>query len=358
MRSMLQNTGLYGNKAIHRYAVRRLVPVIILCLSLLVAGCGSGALSTVSAPDNGTSSGKQPLRKLTLMLDWYPNAVHTFLYTAEANGYFAAQGLDVEFVMPADTNDALRLAAAGRVDLALSYQPQVLMARAEGVPVKALAAIVRHPLTHLMVPEDSDIERPRQLEGSDIGYSSIPLYDAIVRAMVKNDGGDPDKVKLVDVGYDLIPALATGQTDGIMGGFINHEALLLEKEGHLVRTLAPSDYGVPNYYELVLAASEDGISSSGSDFRKFMTAAAQGQEYVKEHPEEALEILLQHENETSPLDSGVEKRSLDILLPLMDAGSEPFGHQDPESWKNVRQWLSDNGLLDSDVAAEDAFVNL
>lgn len=100
------------------------------------------------------------------MLDWYPNAVHSFLYAAEAEGYFAEEGLEVEIQMPADTNDALKLVAAGKVDLALSYQPQVLMARGEQIPVKSIAALVRHPLNHLMVAADSGITRPESCPAS------------------------------------------------------------------------------------------------------------------------------------------------------------------------------------------------
>lgn len=90
--------------------------------------------------------------------------------------------------MPADSNDALKLVAANQIDLALSYQPQVLMARSENIPVRSIAAIVRHPLNHLMVPQAGDIHSPKDLTGKQIGYSSIPLYEAMIRTMIQNDG--------------------------------------------------------------------------------------------------------------------------------------------------------------------------
>ncbi|ULO05302.1 ABC transporter substrate-binding protein [Paenibacillus sp. 19GGS1-52] len=340
-----------------RKSHKLLLPVISLCLVLLLSGCGNNEQSEPATANSPPSESTQP-HKLTLMLDWYPNAVHSFLYAAEQNGYFTEEGLDVEIKMPADSNDALKLVAANQIDLALSYQPQVLMARAEKIPVKSIAAIVRHPLNHLMVPADSGISSPKDLAGKNIGYSSIPLYEAMVRTMIKSDGGDPQASNLIDVGFDLIPAITTGQVDGIMGGFINHEQLILEKEGHPVTSINPTDYGVPDYYELVLVASEQGLQNSEAYFTKFMKAITKGQQFVQEHPDQALAQLLKHEDATSPLDQTIEQASLQILLPLMDAGEEPFGYQDPASWEKVHQWLSENGLLSSEIKTEDAFINL
>lgn len=342
--------------------IAKLPYVLLLCILTVLPGCsgndkpaGAGSPSAAAEPSAAAANGK--LHKLTIMLDWYPNAVHSFLYAAQAEGYFAEEGLNVEIQMPADTNDALKLVAAGQVDLALSYQPQVLMARGEELPVKSVAALVRHPLNHLMVAADSGITRPKELSGRQAGYSSIPLYEAMLKTMVKTDGGDPASLKLVDVGFDLIPALSTGRVDGIMGGFINHEQLILEQEGHPVHSFNPVDYGVPDYYELVLVASEKGLQNSQEYIRKFVNAARKGQQFVQQHPEQALKLLLEQQDATAPLDQTIEAHSLEILLPLMDAGPQPFGYQDPASWQNVCNWLNENGLLTGDVDSQDAFIN-
>ncbi|WP_313638328.1 ABC transporter substrate-binding protein [Paenibacillus sp.] len=334
-----------------------LIPVFLICSVLIFTSCGKA--SNVSNPSaNSSNNENKQTHKLTIMLDWYPNAVHSFLYAAEQNGYFKDEGLDVEIQMPADSNDALKLVAANQIDLALSYQPQVLMARSENIPVRSIAAIVRHPLNHLMVPQAGDIRSPKDLTCKQIGYSSIPLYEAMIRTMIHNDGGDFNASKLIDVGFDLIPAIATGQVDAIMGGFINHEQLILEKEGHPVNSFNPTDYGVPDYYELVLVASDQGVQNSEPYFKKFLNAITKGQQYVQENPEKALNLLLAHEDVTSPLDKQIEEKSLEILLPQMNAGDHEFGYQEPASWEKVRQWLSDNELLSTDIKAEDAFINL
>jgi putative hydroxymethylpyrimidine transport system substrate-binding protein len=180
----------------------------------------------------------------------------------------------------------------------------------------------------------------------------------MVRTMISQDGGNPDKMNLVDVGFDLIPSLASGQADAIMGGFINHEQLILEKEGHAIHSFNPVDYGVPDYYELVLTASEVGIETKKDQLTRFIKAIQEGQKYVTEHPEDALNILLAHENETSPLDPEIETKSLDILLPLMNEEGQLFGGQDASSWENVRTWLVQSELIPDSVKAEDAFINL
>jgi putative hydroxymethylpyrimidine transport system substrate-binding protein len=327
--------------------------IILSLLLLLVSACGKNSAGT-SEKTPGT---KGKLEKVSLMLDWYPNAVHSLLFAAQEKGYFKEQGLDVDIQMPADTNDPLRLVAAGKIDMAISYQPQVLVARGEDIPVQSFAALVRHPLNQLMVPADGSIQSPKDLAGKTIGYPSIPLDEAIVQTMVKADGGDASKIKMVDVGWDLIPAMASKKTDALIGGYINHEKLLLEKEGHPMRALNPAEYGVPDYYELVLVGSEKGLKEKPEVFKKFMAAISKGQKYVQNHPADGLAILLNHEDKTSPLDKEVETKGLKILLPLMDAGGQPFGYQDPKTWEKVAQWLKDNKVIKTKIKAENAFVN-
>ncbi|WP_181444540.1 ABC transporter substrate-binding protein [Bacillus sp. 03113] len=326
----------------------------LLCLFVLIlSACGSNS----EGSSDQSEKSNEKLQKINLMLDWYPNAVHSFLFTAKEKGYFKEQGLDVELKMPADTNDPLKLVASKQIDIAISYQPQVVIARAEDIPVQSFGAIVRHPLNHLMVPADSSIQSPKDLAGKSIGYPSILLDEAIVDTMVKYSGGNPEQVKMVDVGWDLIPAIATKKTDALMGAYINHEKLLLEKEGHPIRTFNPTEFGVPDYYELVFVASEKGIKDKPELYKKFMTAAAKGQKYVQDHPEEGLSILMKHEDKTSPLEKDIETKSLEILLPLMDAKNQSFGYQDPAIWEGAAKWLYDSKVIKKEVKTEDAFVN-
>lgn len=297
-------------------------------------------------------------QELTVLLDWYPNAVHSFLFAAEKEGYFKEAGLKVKLETPAGTDDAVKLLAAGKADLALSYQNVVALSRAENIPVVSVAAVVRHPLNQLFTLDSSGITRPKDLEGKNIGFPSIPLDEVMVNTMVKADGGDPSKLKYTDIGYDLIPAMTTKKVDAIIGGYVNHEKLLLEKEGIKIHTFDPAQYGVPDYYELVLTASEDGLNKNREVFKKFWEAAAKGYDYTVKNPDESLNYLLEKQNKDFPLDPDIEKKSLAVLLPLMHAGSDKFGSQTEASWQKVIDWLNAAGQLKKAPDAKAAFTNL
>jgi len=324
-----------------------------------VAGL-SMALALIITAAAGCASSKQASSEteLTVLLDWYPNAVHTFLYAAEEQGYYKAAGLKVTLQTPADTNDAIKLVATGKADLALSYQMQVAISRSEDIPIVSVGAIVRHPLNQLFVLESKGIQSPKDLIGKKIGYPSSPLDEAIVKTMVKSDGGDSAKLDFIDVGWDLIPAMTTQKVDAIIGGFVNHEKLLLEKEGEKLTAFVPAKYGVPDYYELVLTASEAGVKKHSEAYKKFLEASAKGQAYTVSHPKEALQILLDQQSKDFPLDAEIEQKSLDILLPLMDAGEKSFGSQSAESWSTINNWLLEQGLIKKAIKVEEAFHNL
>lgn len=321
---------------------------VLLLLSLCLTACGGG----------GKAGGAGETTELTVLLDWYPNAPHTFLYAAEEQGYFQDAGLKVNLKIPASTDDALKLAATGKADIVFSYQMQVAIARAEDIPVKSVGAIVRHPLNQLFVTADSGIQSPKDLVGKKIGFPSLPLDEALVKSMVEGDGGDASKLDFIDIGWDLIPAISTNRVDAIIGGYINHEKLLLEREGIAITAFDPSQFGVPDYYELVAVAGEDTIDQKGDAIKAFWEAAVQGQEYVAEHPDESLDLLLKNQSQDFALEEDVEKESLNILLPLMAEGDQPFADQSEDVWQSVIDWLKATGTISKDLKASDMYVNL
>ncbi|WP_019156674.1 ABC transporter substrate-binding protein [Robertmurraya massiliosenegalensis] len=298
------------------------------------------------------------LEEISIMLDWYPNAVHSAIYMAEEKGYFADEGLKVKVEMPADTNDPLKLAATGKVDLAISYQTQLLMSRAEDIPVVSIAAFVRHSLDGIMYLKDSNIQSPKDLVGKNVGYPSSSVSEAILKTMVEHDGGDASEVKLTDVGWDLMPSLATKNVDALVGAYVNHELVLLEKEGYDVDMFPLTEYGVPENYELILVTGESTLEKKEDAFSKFWKALAKGQEDVQHNPSEGLEVLFNNENESFPLDREVETESLNILLPLMDDGTVPFGYQEDDVWQEVANWLYETGVLKEKVDPSHAFTNI
>ncbi|HWI63682.1 MAG TPA: ABC transporter substrate-binding protein, partial [Symbiobacteriaceae bacterium] len=284
---------------------------LILGLVLLLSACSTKPTASV--------------KQVSLILDWYPNAAHTFILAAQEQGYFKEAGFDVTIKMPAENpTDGIKLVGAGKETFAVYYQPDVLLARGEGIPVVSVAAIVRKPLNGLMVPADSGIKTPKDLEGKQVGYPGIPLNIPMVRTMVKTAGGNPDKVTMTDISWDLIPALKTKRVPAIAGGFINHEKPILEKEGTPVTYFSPADWGVPAYYELVLITGE---KTSKQDAAAFWGAAARGFEWVKSHKAEALKLLVAKQSKDFPVDVDVETKALETLLPLMEEPGVKFGAQ-------------------------------
>ncbi len=327
-------------------------PFLMVVIAIMLVSC-----NTVKNETNNANKEKE-LEDISIMLDWYPNAVHLAIYVAKEKGYFEDEGLNVKIEMPADTNDPLKLAATGKVDLAISYQSQLLVSRAENIPVVSIAAFVRHSLDAIMYKTESGIQSPKDLEGKNVGYPSASVSEAIVASMVENDGGDMNKVKMTDVGWDLMSALATDNVDALVGAYINHEQVLLKSEGYNIDILNLPDYGVPDNYELIIVTGEKTLKKKKASFERFWLAVTKGHETLKEDPDAGLQILLDHENESFPLDKEIEKESLQVLLPFMEDENAPFGYQDEAAWQEVADWLYESKIIKEPIDPKVAFENI
>lgn len=324
----------------------RILLAMIIVVSLVLSACSN---------NNKEKSSSKELKEVNVLLDWYPNAVHSFLYAAEEQGYFKEAGLKVNLITPAGTDDGIKLVASNKADLAISYPKQVILARGENIPVKSVGAIVRSSLNQLMLRSDSGVKTLKDMEGKKVGYPSFDIDKETVKTMVSTAGGDPSKVQFVDVGYELMAGIETKRVDGIIGGYINHEKILLEKEGIKLDTFNPVDYGVANNYELVFIASDDGIKNNNDTIQAFLNAAKKGFEYTKTNPDKALDLVLKVQDKSFPLDTEVEKKSLQILMPLMENESGKFLSQDEDNWNNNVKWLEDRNLLKGKVDSKDLF---
>lgn len=284
---------------------------------------------------------------VSLALDWYPNANHAGLYLAQSRGYFEDAGLAVDIYTPADPAAALQTVGAGRDTFGISYHSEILFAREQAVPVVSVAALVQHPLNSLMMLEESRIERPSDLVGGTVGTAGLSSDDAYLRTMLEEDGASLDDVEIVNVGFDLLPAVLSGRVDAVIGTYWTHETILAEQQGEPVRYLRVEEWGVPDYYELILAAGEDTIAEQGEAISSFLGALQHGYNDAMVDPDAALEVLL----EASPdLDEGVEREGLDLLIPLWTSNGEvAFGTQTAERWDAFGTWMKDQDLLGEDV---------
>jgi putative hydroxymethylpyrimidine transport system substrate-binding protein len=314
----------------------RLVLLLAL-LAAVVAGCG--------AKSDATSAGSGKTQKLTVMLDWFPNADHAGLYAAQASGEYQRAGLDVKFVTPSDAATPLKLLQAGRVDLAVSYQPDVLLARDQGADVVAVGALVQKPLTSLMSLGDKGITDPKQLAGKTVGTAGIPYQSAYLKTILDRAGVDPGSVKEVNVGFKLTGSMISKKVDATIGAFWNVEGVELEKAGRKPHILRMENLGVPTYDELVVAARQPDLDEAGgSKVRRFMQATARGYAMVKADPAVGVDALL---GADKSLDRDVTAATVKATIPVFFPSDtdNPFGWQDPRQWAVYEKWMRANDLL-------------
>ena len=314
------------------------------------AGCGGGT----------QQGGDDALEDVSVILDWYPNAVHAFLYAAQEKGYFAEEGLNLVINFPANINDGISLPAAGKADVGIYYlRDTILTSQEENVPIVSIGAVLQCGANVVMALEESGIKGAPDLVGKKVGYSATAISEAEVRSMLEYCGYGPNDCELIDVGFDLMTAVTTGQVDATTGGMVNHEVPQLEEQGFKVNYFLPTDFGVPQSYELVFLAGEDAVKNNPEKLQRFLRACQKGFAFTKENPEEALQILLSHQNaENFPLSETVERKSLEMLLPMMEMGDAAFLEQDAGVWQENADWLYENGILSEKADVTGLSVNL
>jgi len=250
------------------------LPILVLAVSLLFG----------AVPVSGAE-------KLSLMLDWYPNVDHLPIYTAQQKGYFSEGGIEIEILTPSDTSDALKLAAVGNVDLAITYTPQTLVGAAEGLPVKVVGRLVGRPLSTLLYLDKSGIESPADLNGKRIGYTVPGMMDVLTDAFAEING--IKDYKLVNIGFTIVQALTAGRVDAVMGAYRNYESVELTRLGYPHGFFALEQWGIPEYDELVFIAGARTLSTKAQLLKAFCDAVDKGIEYATAHPSKALALYLE-----------------------------------------------------------------
>ena len=248
--------------------------------------------------------------KLTLMLDWFVNPDHAPLFVALEKGYFAEAGLEVELIAPADPNDPPKLVAAEKADLAVSYQPQLHLQVAEGLPLVRIATLVATPLNTLLVLADGPIQSIADLKGRTVGYSVGGFEDALLGAMLERHGLSIDDVTLVNVNFSLSPSILSGQVDAVIGAYRNFELNQMDIEGYPGRAFYIEEEGVPPYDELIIVAHTD--RQGDPTLRGFVDALERGVQFLINHPDESWQLFLRGREE---LDDELNKRAWRDTLP-------------------------------------------
>ena len=318
----------------------------LLC-TMALAACGEK-----SEPVTASAAHTQTL---SLMLDWFPNADHVGLYQAIAEGDFARVGLHVDVHTPSDPALPLKLVAAGKVDMAISYEPELYLARNQNLPLVSIAAIVQRPLTSIISVGKKRITSIAQLRGKTIGDAGIAYQHAYLDTILSHAGVPVSSVKEVNVGDNLVGAMLSKRVDATLGGFWNYEAVQLAQMHKRTTVIHVDTVGVPNYDELVLVAKRATLVKKADEIRRFVQALGRGYEAVRANPQAGVSSLLK----ANPgLDSSFQLQAVTATLPAFFApGGHPWGWQDQTQWNAYGQWMLNQHLSSNPAALSDASSN-
>ena len=287
---------------------------------------------------------------LTILLDWFLNPDHGPLVVALEKGYFAEAGLEVTLVEPANPNDPPKLVAAGQAALAVSYQPQLHMQAAAGLPLTRVGTLVATPLSTVLVLDDSPIQSIADLKGRTVGFSVGGFEDAVLSAMLARHDLTLDDVKLINVNFSLSPALLSGQVDAVIGAYRNFELNQLAIEGHKGRAFYVEEEGVPPYDELILVANSARLDDPR--LAKALRAIERGVQYLINHPDDAWTLFAGHK---PGLDDELNRRAWRDTLPRFALRPAAL---DRGRYARFAQFLIEQGVIKRSPPVESYAVEL
>jgi NitT/TauT family transport system substrate-binding protein/putative hydroxymethylpyrimidine transport system substrate-binding protein len=315
--------------------MRRAVALLAAVLLLAgIAGCG----------EDGAEPGVP--RGATVVLDFTPNAVHSGIFAAQGEGFYEEAGVDLEIRQPGESSDAPKLLAAGRTDFAILDIHDLGIARENGLDLVGVMPIVQRPLAAVIARADRGIARPRDLMGRTVGVTGLPSDKAVVYSEISGDGGLPNEVGFVTIGFNAVSALAAGKIDAVTG-FWNAEGVALRRLGVPIRIFRVERSLAPAYPELILTTTRQTIESEPDLVSSVVSATRRGYSFVGAHPEKALDDLLAGD----PALSRAEQRAqLKVLLPALDP--RPFDAAILDEWMH---WDLAFGLLEKEFDIGEAF---
>nr|WP_235715915.1 ABC transporter substrate-binding protein [Acetivibrio cellulolyticus] len=332
--------------------------LILLCLTFIFTITASGCSTNkrIEAPSETfpASKGSSELQKVSFVLDWTPNTNHTGIYVSKVKGFFADEGLDVSIIQPGESS-ADQLVAANTAQFGISYQEGVTFARAAGIPLVSLAAVIQHNTSGFGSLKSKGIVSPKDFEGKKYGGWGSEVEAAMVKQVVKAAGGNPEKVEILTTGTsDFLQASELGQIDfaWIFEGWDYINASNKGAELNYIPLRELSD--VFDYYTPVIVTNEDNINNNRELVEKFMRAVQKGYQFTISNPDEAAECLLQLAPE---LDRELVTKSQKYLASKYQDDAPYWGMQKKEVWEKYMNWLFENKFIDSAIDVEKAFTN-
>lgn len=288
--------------------------------------------------------------KMTVVLDWFVNPDHGPIVIAEENGYFADAGLEVEVIAPADPADPPKMAAAGRADLAISYQPQLHLQVAEGMPLVRVGTLVATPLNCLLVLDDGPVEKIADLKGRKVGFSVAGVEEALLSAILAANDLTMDDIELVNVNWSLSPALMSGQVDAVIGAFRNFELNQMEVEEVPGRCFFLEEEGLLPYDELIYVANPETMDRDM--IRRFLAATEKATQFIVNHPQESWEVFAATSTE---LQDELNERAWADTIPRFALRPEAL---DTGRYARFEAFLNEAGLVEGTRPVSDLAIDL
>ena len=314
-----------------RFLSKCILPVLLIAVCMLTA-CGG------NTPEEPT--GKEGLTRIDIVLDWYPNAIHTFLYEAQEKGYFAEEGLEVNLITPAESVDAVNFVASGRAQIGLSYPVDIIQAYTSGMPVMSIGAVSQKALDCMcsLASNEGITTDMASLKGKTIGYAGTQVSKAVVDTVTQGAGLTEADFTLLNVGFDLVTSLTTGNADLVVGTFLNDEIVTMKNMGYDLQVFSEQEYGVPELYGLVMCVNSDDFNARRDMYEGFLRACRRGFEDMKADEDAALDLIMTKMNSAdNPLDEKQQRESYEILIPLMETEDAPFLSIDKQVWQDIRK---------------------
>jgi len=313
---------------------------IILLFSMFLIGCS-----------NSENRGE-----VSLALDWYPNSNHAGIYSAIDEGFFKEENITLEIYTPSDPTAIISAVASGRDDFGLSYHPDILQAQSAGLEIVSILSISQHPLNSIMTLKNQNIQNPMDLNGKVIGYPGIPSNKAMLETVLENQGIDINDVETVDVGFELVKALVSGSVDAIIGAYWTHESIVMELQGYDIEIMKLEEWGVPDYYELILITNRNFLDKNENEVEKVVNSFKKGYEFAIDNPNKSIDSLIKIAGEEI-VEEDVERKGIQLLIPVWESKGNPFGYQEKSKWEETYEWMYKNNFLEKELEIEKLYYS-
>ena len=281
--------------------------------------------------------------KITIGLDWFINPDHAPLIIAQKRGFFKEVGLEVEMIEPADPNDPPKLVAAGKLDLAISYQPQLHIQVDQGLPVVRVGTLVSVPLNSLVVLKNGPIKSISDLKGKKIGFSVGGFEEALLSGMLEKYNIKMTDVDLININFSLSPSLIAKKVDAVIGAFRNFELNQMDIVNHPGKAFYPEEHGVPSYEELIYISNVK--NRNNPVFDKFFKAIQKATLTIINDPETTWKDFSTYRK---GLDDELNKRAFKDTLSRFTL--RPQAH-DLKTYEEFGNFLKEKGIIKKNIQA-------